>query len=213
MLYVTSMLTIEKDPSFIEKGIPWGYVDAQFPPEEAWRKEEFYAFARQELDALRISLADYDRKVVFGENPYVRYFKKYKKTYPVLQQLESEGRLTAKDLVDESRAEDAPLHEEFEWNDGIAAEKWREQQARVIISTIEVVSEEHEPVRAFVHLDVRKPEYTSIHTVVQSADSTQRMLDNAMRELAAFRRKYEALEGFAALFQVIDKMVKERKTA
>ena len=89
MLYVTSMLTIEKDPSFIEKGIPWGYVDAQFPPEEAWRKEEFYAFARQELDALRISLADYDRKAVFGENPYVRYFKKYKKTYPVLQQLES----------------------------------------------------------------------------------------------------------------------------
>ncbi len=83
------MLTIEKEPSFVEKGVSWGYVDAQFPPKEAWQTEAFFALARQELDALRASLADYDRKTVFGEDPYVRYFKKYKKTYPVLQQVES----------------------------------------------------------------------------------------------------------------------------
>ena len=32
---------------------------------------------------------DYDRKAVFGENPYFRFFKKFKKTYPVMQQFES----------------------------------------------------------------------------------------------------------------------------
>ena len=41
-------------------------------------------------DALREKYADYDRKAaVFGENPYFRFFKKFKKTYPVMQQFES----------------------------------------------------------------------------------------------------------------------------
>ena len=83
------MLTIEKDPSFVEKAVPWGYVDALFPPREQWRQDAFFALAREELDRLRADLAGYDRKAVFGEDPYVRYFKKYKKTYPVLQQVES----------------------------------------------------------------------------------------------------------------------------
>ena len=42
-----------------------------------------------ELDALREKYADYDRKAVFGANPYFRFFKKFKKTYPVMQQFES----------------------------------------------------------------------------------------------------------------------------
>ena len=83
------MLNIEKDPSFVEKDVRWGYVDARFPSPEQWQPEAFFALARQELDALRAAMADYDRKAVFGEDPYVRYFKKYKKTYPVLQQVES----------------------------------------------------------------------------------------------------------------------------
>ena len=37
----------------------------------------------------REKYADYDRKVVFGENPYFRFFNKFKKTYPVMQQFES----------------------------------------------------------------------------------------------------------------------------
>ncbi len=83
------MLIIEKEPSFVEKGVPWGYVDARFPSPEQWRRDAFYAHAREELERLRAQLADYDRKAVFGDDPYVRYFKKYKKTYPVLQQVES----------------------------------------------------------------------------------------------------------------------------
>lgn len=83
------MLQIEKDASFEEKGLPFGYVEAVFPAKDRWRRDAFYALAHRELDRLREELADYDRKAVFGDDPYVRYFKKYKKTYPVLQQLES----------------------------------------------------------------------------------------------------------------------------
>lgn len=56
----------------------------------------------------------------------------------VCLELEKEGRLTAKNLVDVSRDEDAPLHNEFEWSDDIAAEKYREVQAGYIIRSVEI---------------------------------------------------------------------------
>ena len=50
---------------------------------------DFRETAERELSALRERYAFYDRKAAFGENPYVRFFKKFKKTYPVLLQFES----------------------------------------------------------------------------------------------------------------------------
>ena len=46
----------------------------------------------------------------------------------VCEELEKDGALTPKRLLDVSRAEDAPLHDAFEWNDGIAAEKYQRQE-------------------------------------------------------------------------------------
>ena len=43
----------------------------------------------------------------------------------VCDALSEKGLLTAANLVDVSRPEDAPLHSVFEWVDSVAAEKWR----------------------------------------------------------------------------------------
>lgn len=69
----------------------------------------------------------------------------------VCGQLEAAGNLSAKSLLDASRPEDAPLHSEFEWNDSIAAEKFREGQARNIINHLVVRLDEKPdtPVRGF----------------------------------------------------------------
>lgn len=83
------MFHIQADPSFVEKGVRFGVLEVTFPPREAWDLPAFEARKEQEIARLKRALADYDRKAVFGENPYNRYFKRYKKTYPVLQQLES----------------------------------------------------------------------------------------------------------------------------
>jgi tRNA A37 N6-isopentenylltransferase MiaA len=42
-------------------------------------------------------------------------------------------------VVDESRPEDAPLHPVFEWRDEVAAEKWRLEQARRVVRSVEIV--------------------------------------------------------------------------
>ena len=83
------MLEIIKDPTFAERSIPLGILEVTYPDRSAWDITKFYDLVHAELDALREKYADYDRKAVFGENPYFRFFKKFKKTYPVMQQFES----------------------------------------------------------------------------------------------------------------------------
>lgn len=44
--------------------------------------------------------------------------------------------ITATVVVEAARPETAPLHPAFEWNDGIAAEKFRQSQARQLIRAV-----------------------------------------------------------------------------
>ena len=83
------MIQFTKDPVLIERKIPFGYVEVWYPDRGALNISGFCALVESELDQLRQNYTDYDRKTVFGENPYVRFFKKFKKTYPVMMQFES----------------------------------------------------------------------------------------------------------------------------
>ena len=82
------MLQIVKEAALREKNIPFGAVEVVYP-EGALREADFRALAERELVSLKEKYAQYDRKAVFGENPYFRFFRKFKKTYPVMLQLES----------------------------------------------------------------------------------------------------------------------------
>ena len=83
------MLQITKEAALTELNIPFGFVEVCYPPREEWHEADFCALAEQELSALRERSAAYERKAAFGENPYFRFFKKFKKTYPVMLQFES----------------------------------------------------------------------------------------------------------------------------
>lgn len=120
----------------------------------------------------------------------------------VCEELERTVGLTAKNLLDASRAEDAPLHGAFEWNDGIAAEKYRERQATHIINCLCVTREEAEPVRAF--FTITRPTYQSTMSIVQTTDGHASLLELARRELAAFQKKYAMLEELAPVMEAID---------
>lgn len=122
------------------------------------------------------------------------------------EELAREGRLTAKNLVEINRPEDAPLHKAFEWRDGVAAENWREHQARHIIGSLELVREEAQPVRAFFNIVRSEPEYKHIETILQREDDTERLLRTALGELSAFQRKYHQLKALANVFAAIDQL-------
>lgn len=83
------MLQITKEPALAERNISVGLVEVRYPERTEWNDAAFHALVEQEFAALRERFAAYERKEVFGENPYFRFFKKFKKTYPVMMQFES----------------------------------------------------------------------------------------------------------------------------
>lgn len=125
--------------------------------------------------------------------------------------LETQGKLTPHEVVEASRPEDAPLHDEFEWDDAKAAERYRETQASYIIRSIEVViSGKTEPTvtRGFVSLVTSDGgrEYHEVNKVLSITNQRDMLLIEAKRELAAFKRKYEVLEELADVFAAIDRV-------
>ena len=124
------------------------------------------------------------------------------------EELEKTVGLTAKNLLDANRDENAPLHNEFEWQDDIAAERYRENQARHIIACLCVraettTGEQSEPVRAFLKTEPES-EYQSLNVILQSADSHSAMLATALKELKAFQNKYKMLSELKPLFDVME---------
>ena len=143
----------------------------------------------------------------------------------VCYELEKQGRLTPKELVDASRPEDAPLHDEFEWNNTIAAEKYREVQAGYIIRSvavkvteikpevakldINIISETKEPqTRLFHAVDRDGLGYDSIETIMDDPDKSDKLLRLCRKDLINFRDKYCVLRSVLPdLFRVIDETV------
>lgn len=116
------------------------------------------------------------------------------------------GTLEPSDVVEESRPETAPLHPCFEWNDIIAAEKYREYQAGGIIRNIVVVEEKPDKpdrIRAFVHV---QSTYQPIQVVLSDEEKRMEMLQNALRELRAFTDKYKSLKSLEPVFEAIEKI-------
>lgn len=131
----------------------------------------------------------------------------------VCEHLEASGNLTAKSLLDVSRPEDAPLHSEFEWNDSVAAEKFREDQARGIIRhlTIRLDANPSEPVRSFFTVaQAGAKSYTSIETILTQNGLRDSLLHQAIKEMDAFQRKFNTLSELVGIFEAAAKV---RRTA
>jgi len=134
----------------------------------------------------------------------------------VCEKLEASGGLTPGRLVEESRPEDAPLHNEFEWDDSVAAEKYREAQAGHIIRCIVAVKEANDPeptqVRAFFPVTKESPNtYVHISKIVSDEYRMNNLLEQAKSEMRSFVRKYSALEKLRPVIQEMEKVTEPRR--
>lgn len=145
--------------------------------------------------------------MVYQWNPASRIKTDANVAGKVFEELESTVGLTAKTLLDASRSEDAPLHNEFEWNDAKAAESYRETQASYIIRSLCIAPEDEqkEPVRA-VFVISGEVGYESTQIIMQNEEKRTALLDVALKELIAFKKKYAMLKELAEVFAAIDKV-------
>ena len=152
--------------------------------------------------------------VIYSAKEGFRINRKYvQPAGELMAKLESEGRLTAKELVNESRPEDAPLHGYFEWDDAVAAELYRERQGRNIIEAIvevkEPAEERGEPqyVKVFYATEQGGGNYYHIETIVQEEDKAEKLFQMALRELRQMQRRYEIIKDrLAPVYEAIDSL-------
>ena len=111
------------------------------------------------------------------------------------------GRLLPRVVVDEARNEASPLHNSFEWNDSIAGEQWRIEQARRLIQVSVIVLDGHnEPVRAFVSLTTDRKDgggYLLVQNVLSNKKRREQMLRDAAAELEFFTAKFNTIQELA----------------
>jgi len=117
------------------------------------------------------------------------------------------GRLTPVAVVREASKKASPLHRYFTWDDTAAAQKQRETEARELIrAVVTVVTELADPIRALVNVNesVEKSCYVPIRDAMADPKQRQEIVSRANAELQAWRRKYNQLKEFAAVFTAID---------
>ena len=128
-----------------------------------------------------------------------------------LEVLAKNDNLNPESVLDLARDENNPLHNLFEWDDRIAAEKYRLSQARRIIQQIVLVNDhpnaETRELRAFVTESRSDGHYQLITTVVEDPDTYEVLLKRAKFELQMFRDKYKAILELKELFDEIDKVI------
>jgi len=116
------------------------------------------------------------------------------------------GSVSPESVVERARDKESILHGYFEWDDGEAAAEYRRVQASHLLRSIIAVRVEgmeiKAPTRAFVSVRAVAEEsedqddpgtYTSIAEAVRVVDYRAQLMAGALRDLDAYRIKYQLL--------------------
>ena len=115
--------------------------------------------------------------------------------------LKKHNGLTPRIVVAEARDPKHPLHERFEWDDSVAAEKYRERQASELIRSVRVNyirgDGSRSSVRAFhsVPTETRRT-YLSVGEVLEDPLKKQMLVNEARRDWIALKKRWENLVEF-----------------
>ncbi len=125
--------------------------------------------------------------------------------------IKARGYITPPILLAEAKKERNPLHSCFEWNDTVAANMYREQQAGYIIRSIETVIDvgEDESIRIRAFQSVVKEDDT-VYVTVQQARQTpelwEQVVAKALLEIHNWRETYKNIKEFETIFDAIDQI-------
>lgn len=131
-------------------------------------------------------------------------FKRIKQVY---------GRLTAKTVLEASKPKKALFHKCFEWNDTAAAEKYRLQQARVLINNIQVtiVRSGNDVVELPVYEIVKdtkgRNNYVDVTNIINDQQNLNLIKRKAKRELEYWKTKYETYDQLSHVIKKVNRVL------
>lgn len=133
------------------------------------------------------------------------------------------GELQPEYVVDEARPEASPLHNWFEWDDPIAAEKYRRHQASELIRcNVVLLAPDDKPIgenesrpitvnaanttRSFVNIRKANGEkaYLPVQTVMEDVDLRQQYIHRAYKEITDWKIRYRSIKAFSGIVAAIE---------
>jgi hypothetical protein len=139
------------------------------------------------------------------------------KEFTQLMQRAPSKRLLASDVVAAAKDPNSPLHDKFTWDNGEAAEKWRLQEAQVLIRSFVIVPEEVEvTVRAFTSLETDRDNgggYRWTMDVMKRPDLREQMILTALHQLEQTRERYAHIQELSSVWEAVDKASSSVTTA
>lgn len=118
--------------------------------------------------------------------------------------------LSPRTLLEANRETSAPLHDEFEWNDSEAAERFRLNQAATIIRNIVIVRTEQTDkpapsVRAFVNVrDEVQRSYVGIVRAMSDDSMRESLMKSAIKDMDSFKNKYQDLQELSSVISAMN---------
>jgi hypothetical protein len=124
----------------------------------------------------------------------------------ILQEIYQErGRLTAHDVLEEARNPGHPLHNRFEWDDSVAAERYRLDQARQLIREVKITfiprgATDPQSVRAYHSVpDPQGRAYRPTEEIANNPLMLRMLLNDMNRDWSRMRERYGHLVEFTEM--------------
>lgn len=122
-----------------------------------------------------------------------------------------EKMLVPSEVVAAARDKSSTLHSEFEWDDSVAANAYREQQARTIIRAVVI----YEPsvgrrTRAYLSVPTDRADgggYRKTSDILSNPDYVSQLVEEVKNKLSGFRYSYKHLDALDPLWDRIDATV------
>ena len=129
---------------------------------------------------------------------------------------ENNGHVTTEIVVIDAKYKKSPLHDYFEWDDGLAAGLYRRRQARQMLGRIEVVIKtngDEEPVKAFHNVVILNEKekiservYMPLINVLSDAEYHQQIIEKALTELDGWRKRYKQYQELNNFIKMIEEI-------
>ena len=128
----------------------------------------------------------------------------YQYIIPILKALPE---ITPEAVVATAKSPKSPLHKFFEWDDSLAAQKYRLHQARNLILSIKFENENGEAQRVFESVMIKNQrQYVAIETIESSQALVDQVIEAAFKELRYWSAKHQQYKKvFGGIFDAIDK--------
>lgn len=118
-----------------------------------------------------------------------------------------ETNITPKEVLEKAKDRNSELHKCFEWDNDVAAEKYRLQQARAIIINLVYVKKDkqEQPVRCF-QISTEKSVYQPTKQFLVQENEYQSLLARAKSELESFKRRYSMIAELETVLEAIENL-------